>query len=178
MGHAVCVRAREMKGPPGGGDGEAVVEIREEEEEEEEEGGGLGEMAAEEGEGRVEVKREDGTEEMPVELRDGEGEGGDGDAEGEAFERMNPMTARQRRRVALRRDGEGPDEKKKKGAFDTTYEGFGIYGRILCLVVKRRGTGAKGGRELAGGAGQAMMEEWIGTQIRQHDDEGLEVGER
>lgn len=55
-------------------------------------------------------------------------------------------------------DGGGEDDKKKLG-MDTTYDGFSIYGRILCLVVKRRGT-AKG-KELAGGAGQAMMEEWI-----------------
>jgi len=47
---------------------------------------------------------------------------------------------------------------------NTTYDGFSIYGRILCLVVKRRGTGK--GKELVGGAGQAMMEEWIAsTQI-------------
>ena len=165
VGHAVCVRSREMKG-----EGVGVVEIAEEEDEE---GERLGDIPAEEG--SVEVKREDGTEGMPVELPDGDGD--DDDDEGEAFDQMNPMTSRQRRRVAMRRDGEGEDEKKKKGAFDTTYEGFGIYGRILCLVVKRRGTGAKGGRELAGGAGQAMMEEWIGTQIRQHDDEGMEAGE-
>ena len=170
VGHAVCVRSREMKGEGGG-----VVEIAEEEDEEE---ARLGNIPAEQGEGRVEVKRQDGTEGMPVDLRDGEGEEeDDGDDEEEAFERDNPMTSTQRRRVARRRDGEGEDEKKKKGAFDTTYEGFSIYGRILCLVVKRRGTGAKGGRELAGGAGQAMMEEWIGTQIRQHDDEGTEAGE-
>lgn len=55
-------------------------------------------------------------------------------------------------------DDRGEDDKKKLG-MHTTYDGFSIYGRILCLVVKRRGT-AKG-KELAGGAGQAMMEEWI-----------------
>ena len=55
-------------------------------------------------------------------------------------------------------DGGGEDDKKKLG-MDTTYDGFSIYGRILCLVVKRRG--AAKGKELAGGAGQAMMEEWI-----------------
>ena len=55
-------------------------------------------------------------------------------------------------------DESGIDDKKKLG-MDTTYDGFSIYGRILCLVVKRRGT-AKG-KEMAGGSGQAMMEEWI-----------------
>ena len=71
------------------------------------------------------------------------------------------------REVAERRkdgDVEGGDDKKKM-AMDTTYDGFSIYGRILCLVVKRRGT-AKG-KELVGGAGQAMMEEWItNTQVQ------------
>ncbi|KAG8532999.1 uncharacterized protein KY384_001781 [Bacidia gigantensis] len=62
--------------------------------------------------------------------------------------------------------GEVQDDKKKMG-METRYEGFSIYGRILCLVVKRRGT-AKG-RELPGGAGQAMMEEWIGTQVAREE---------
>lgn len=57
-------------------------------------------------------------------------------------------------------DDAGGDDKKKM-ALNTTYDGFSIYGRILCLVVKRRGR-AKG-KELAGGAGQAMMEEWIAS---------------
>lgn len=56
-------------------------------------------------------------------------------------------------------DDGGEDDKKM--ALNTTYDGFWIYGRILCLVVKRRGEAA--GKELAGGAGQAMMEEWIAS---------------
>ena len=59
----------------------------------------------------------------------------------------------------------GKEDDKKKLGMDTTYDGFSIYGRILCLVVKRKGT-AKG-KESAGGAGQAMMEEWItSTQMQ------------
>jgi hypothetical protein len=55
------------------------------------------------------------------------------------------------------------EDDKKKMALNTTYDGFSIYGRILCLVVKRRG-GAKGNP--TGGTGQAMMEEWISsTQV-------------
>ena len=61
---------------------------------------------------------------------------------------------------------EDGDEKKKMG-FQTEYEGFAIYGRILCLVVKRR---TAKGREMPGGAGQAMMEEWIGTQVQREED--------
>ena len=48
---------------------------------------------------------------------------------------------------------------KKKLALDTTYDGFSIYGRILCLVVKRK-VAAKD-KALTRGTGQAMMEEWI-----------------
>lgn len=55
---------------------------------------------------------------------------------------------------------EGEDDKKKL-ALNTTYDGFSIYGRILCLVVKRKGMAR--GKELAGGAGQAMMEDWISS---------------
>ncbi|KAI0857004.1 hypothetical protein F4860DRAFT_491108 [Xylaria cubensis] len=82
--------------------------------------------------------------------------------------------------------GEGEDNDKKKLAMDISYEGFSIYGRVLCLVVKRRdGNGAElaerganasgaavGGngnnRAKAGnrGRGQAMMENFIiSTQI-------------
>jgi hypothetical protein len=56
------------------------------------------------------------------------------------------------------------EDDKKKMALNTSYEGFSIYGRILCLVVKRKGTGR--GKQAAAGAGQAMMEGWIAsTQV-------------
>ncbi|KAK0632783.1 hypothetical protein B0T14DRAFT_491074 [Immersiella caudata] len=79
-----------------------------------------------------------------------------------------------------RRKEKGPDkdagDDKKKLAMDISYEGFAIYGRVLCLVVKRRdGSGARGGNATAlSGAktqtgrpgGQAMMENWItSTQL-------------
>ena len=50
---------------------------------------------------------------------------------------------------------------KKKMALNTSYDGFSIYGRILCLIVKRKGD-AKG-KEIAGSTGQAMMEDWISS---------------
>lgn len=54
-----------------------------------------------------------------------------------------------------------PDtDDKKKLALDTTYDGFSIYGRILCLVVKRK-MGSKG--TPAGGSGQATIEDWISS---------------
>ncbi|KAL8690308.1 MAG: hypothetical protein Q9218_004215 [Villophora microphyllina] len=72
----------------------------------------------------------------------------------------------QRRKNTSRRQAATPDEDvdnedKKKLGLNTSYDGFSIYGRILCLVVKRRGK-AKG-KDLAGGAGQAMMEDWIAS---------------
>ena len=77
-----------------------------------------------------------------------------------------------------KRDGEGnptgwqkvdvEDDKKKMG-LNTSYEGFSIYGRILCLVVKRRGVVR--GKQAASGAGQAMMEGWIASTQVDRDEE-------
>ena len=76
------------------------------------------------------------------------------------------------------------DDKKKKLAMDISYEGFAIYGRVLCLVVKRRAVmgglaaaplGSKSQTGQPGG--QAMMENWItSTQLPEAggaDDEAL-----
>jgi hypothetical protein len=55
-------------------------------------------------------------------------------------------------------------------ALSTSYDGFSIYGRILCLVVKRKGMVK--GKQPAAGAGQAMMEEWIAsTQVDRNDED-------
>ncbi|KAL8827175.1 MAG: hypothetical protein Q9170_007117 [Blastenia crenularia] len=79
-----------------------------------------------------------------------------------AFDDTDASTARKAPNRSQRTPGENPDpDDKKKLALRTSYDGFSIYGRILCLVVKRRGN-AKG-KDLAGGAGQAMMEEWIAS---------------
>lgn len=89
-------------------------------------------------------------------------------------------------------DDTGDSEAKKKLHMHITYEGFAIYGRVLCLVVKRRdGAGGFAGRGIAGAgiasastggagagrqqtgaaakaAGQATMENWIAsTQVQQ-----------
>ena len=64
--------------------------------------------------------------------------------------------------------GEESDDKKKM-AMDTTYDGFSIYGRVLCLVVKRKDKKGKAPTSLAGG--QATMENWISsTQMPPEDD--------
>ncbi|KIH89416.1 hypothetical protein SPBR_07418 [Sporothrix brasiliensis 5110] len=83
-------------------------------------------------------------------------------------------------------DADNEDEasrKKKKLAMDVIYEGFAIYGRVLCLVVKRRGPPrGRGAQTLlpasVGGSrpgntstsleptkpgGQAAMENWIAS---------------
>ena len=59
------------------------------------------------------------------------------------------------------RDARDQEDDKKKLALDTTYDGFSIYGRILCLVVKRLGTVK--GKAPTQSTGQAMMEEWISS---------------
>ncbi|CAD0101006.1 unnamed protein product [Aureobasidium mustum] len=49
----------------------------------------------------------------------------------------------------------------------TAYEGFSIYGRILCLIVKRKGVK----KNTSGNtAGSAMLENWVSTQA---DNEGV-----
>ncbi|KAL8768677.1 MAG: hypothetical protein Q9194_005640 [Teloschistes cf. exilis] len=66
-----------------------------------------------------------------------------------------------RRNHAAPTKGDADEEDKKKLGLNTSYDGCSIYGRILCLVVKRRGK-AKG-KDPMGGASQAMMEEWIAS---------------
>ncbi|CAO2657336.1 Nn.00g034620.m01.CDS01 [Neocucurbitaria sp. VM-36] len=68
------------------------------------------------------------------------------------------------------------DDDKKKLGLITSYDGFSIYGRILCLVVKRRGV-----RNQVGGGGvpssQAMLENWVSTQAAvEHIDDDEDGG--
>ena len=67
------------------------------------------------------------------------------------------------------------DDKKKLG-MNTSYDGFSIYGRILCLVVKRKGKKAAASDANAPGGGSQMMEQWVSTQAAQEpglgDDDG------
>jgi hypothetical protein len=94
--------------------------------------------------------------------------------------------ATQRERSSKRRkrnDGGGGSEAaitaeqdqddKKKLAMNTSYDGFSIYGRILCLLVKRKGKKAPSGGTAIGGS--QMMEQWMSTQAAQEahldDDE-------
>lgn len=81
-------------------------------------------------------------------------------------ETQKPRSAQRQpqKRVSESLDFDGGEDDKKKLKLHTTYDGFSIYGRILCLVVKRRGLAR--GKEPARGTGQAMMEEWITSTQR------------
>ena len=59
---------------------------------------------------------------------------------------------------------------KKKLRFDTTYDGFNIWGFVLCLLVERKGSHGKKLEGSDGGSAQALMEEWISTQQVQDDE--------
>ena len=61
-----------------------------------------------------------------------------------------------------------PDSKKKL-ALALNYDGFSIYGHILCLIVKRIGGTAAAA---AATSSQQMMENWVSTQV-QREEEGL-----
>jgi hypothetical protein len=88
-------------------------------------------------------------------------------------EPTNPSrTEAQRQNADQDSDDEPLADDKKKLGLNTSYDGFSIYGRILCLVIKRRGV-----RNVAGASGatssQAMLENWVSTQAvaEQLDDD-------
>lgn len=82
-------------------------------------------------------------------------------SEDEEFQaQTDPLSRKGKEKSVPIGEGDREDDKKKM-ALNTTYDGFTIYGRILCLVIKRRGSAR--GREQAGVSGQAIMEEWIAS---------------
>ncbi|KAM0511676.1 hypothetical protein ACHAPE_009634 [Trichoderma viride] len=65
-------------------------------------------------------------------------------------------------------EGQFHDDYKKKLAMDVSYEGFAIYGRVLCLIVKKKDAKKTAQQDLGG---QAKMENWItSTQIPVGED--------
>ena len=66
-------------------------------------------------------------------------------------------------------DEDGTDDKKLGIA--TTYEGFNIWGWVLCLLVTRRGQKARTVKPASSASGQALLEEWMSTQVQQDIDE-------
>ncbi|EKJ79189.1 hypothetical protein NXS19_000840 [Fusarium pseudograminearum] len=77
---------------------------------------------------------------------------------------------------ARENNGLDASDDKKKLAMDVSYEGFAIYGQVLCLVVKKRAGAATTSNSNSGDAksrpeGQAMMENWISsTQVPVGED--------
>lgn len=71
--------------------------------------------------------------------------------------------------VSLKTHTAAQDE-KKLGAI-TTYEGFGIWGWILCLIIKRKGQRPKIASTTSESSNKALMEEWICTQAPQEYEE-------
>ncbi|KAH0341282.1 hypothetical protein KCU81_g6346, partial [Aureobasidium melanogenum] len=70
-----------------------------------------------------------------------------------------------RKKTKVKDQDNNEEEDKKKMGIKTQYEGFSIYGRILCLIVKRKGV-----KKNAGGNSAAMLETWVSTQA---DNEGV-----
>ncbi|RMD43897.1 hypothetical protein DV735_g1248, partial [Chaetothyriales sp. CBS 134920] len=63
-------------------------------------------------------------------------------------------------------EADGFGDKKKLG-FNTVYDGYSIWGFVLCLLVERKGSAVQKAKQ---GHAQALMEEWISTQQEQRDD--------
>ena len=63
------------------------------------------------------------------------------------------------------------EDDKKKLAFKTTYTGFAIWGKVLCLLISRKGGP---GNKTSGGSdgGQALMQEWITASQMQQEEDG------
>ncbi|GIC84678.1 uncharacterized protein Aud_000500 [Aspergillus udagawae] len=59
----------------------------------------------------------------------------------------------------------------KKLGFRTQYDGFNIYGWVLCLLVTRKGDKARPRPAASDTSRQALMEEWISTQAQVDLDE-------
>ena len=117
------------------------------------------------------------------------------EGDNESLMRPPPSKRRKERDDHLEDDDdvEGAQDDKKKLAMHISYDGFAIYGRVLCLVVKRRDGGPRGGRGVAassasagdrpqaGGSqtrlgGQASMENWItSTQVMADMAEDMET---
>lgn len=75
---------------------------------------------------------------------------------------------KKRVRNSARKPGAADEDDEKKLAFKTSYEGFSIWGWVLCLLVDRKGGP---GKKVSGPDAQALMAEWItSTQLQQEDD--------
>ena len=82
----------------------------------------------------------------------------DGDEDFQVQERSS-----KRKKITDAVEHESTDDKKKM-ALRTAYEGFSIYGRILCLIVKRRGVKKQASDGLT--SSSEMLENWVSTQAQ------------
>lgn len=84
----------------------------------------------------------------------------------EGFQTQRSPAAKKRRDTEAEAGIEvaAEEDDKKKLSMKTAYDGFSIYGRILCLVVKRKGVKARPSG-IADGGGQMMLENWVSQQI-------------
>lgn len=77
-----------------------------------------------------------------------------------------PRRSKRKRAESVQQDNDMSEDKKL--GFTTTYEGFSIWGWILCLLVARKNRSEK---RADADSNQALMEEWICTQAPQEYDE-------
>ncbi|KAG5974154.1 hypothetical protein E4U56_004925 [Claviceps arundinis] len=133
--------------------------------EEDSDDGGGNERLSEIPVARSKRRRDMITSDLPTEESGGSDNAIDLDSDTE-----RPVTKRARISNALGQDAsEGEEDDKKKLAMDVSYEGFAIYGRVLCLVVRRRENKTQRLRQDA--EGQANMDNWItSTQIPVGED--------
>lgn len=90
--------------------------------------------------------------------------GSDTDDSVQCESRPAPKRTRRARMPIEEEDAANADEDKKKLGMKTYYDGFSIYGRILCLVVKRKGPRTSTGRAEGSASSQHMLENWVSTQ--------------
>jgi hypothetical protein len=79
----------------------------------------------------------------------------------------------QRSNDELLPDADAENDDQKQLGFKTTYEGFSIWGWVLCLLVERKGGP---GKKSTGSDAQALMAEWISTQQQQQQQQQDDIG--
>ncbi|GIJ99179.1 hypothetical protein Aspvir_001305 [Aspergillus viridinutans] len=99
------------------------------------------------------------------------------DANGKRRRGMDAQSAGGQRTSKRQKETDSPLELSangddKKLGFRTQYEGFNIYGWVLCLLVTRKGDKARARPAASDTSRQALMEEWISTQAQGDLDEG------
>lgn len=96
---------------------------------------------------------------------------GDSQSEQSVDLNENQHAAEERRTRDQSPRGSDISVEEKKPRFRTNYEGFNIWGWVLCLLVTRRGEKALSKASTSGPSRQALMEEWMSTQAEADLDE-------